>query len=181
MCVHAYGQLPLVHSKSCLCWPLNADLWVQTAHDSSHLLGGPLSPAGEGVQMQSKHPVITLYSSLSSADSLNSPGFLSSAVPSLSPCGRSPVPSQRCFAPLGSAPDISESSAQTVQPILCVGPDSPPCSDTFLCTELWGLKVSQCLSANSSKTTANNKKTKTNCVDWNSSVVLPKHSSADEQ
>lgn len=86
--------------------------------------------------MQSKQPVITPYLSLSSTDALNSPGFLSLAVPSLSPCGRSPVPAQRCFAPLGSAPDISESSAQTVQSVLCEGPDSPPCSDTFWCTEL---------------------------------------------
>lgn len=86
--------------------------------------------------MQSKRPAVAPYSSLSSADALNSPGFRSSAVPNLSPCGRSPVPSQRCFALLGSAPDISESSAQTVQPVPCVRPDSLPCSDTFLCTEL---------------------------------------------
>lgn len=86
----------------------------------------------------------------SSADALNSPGSLSSAALSLSPCGRSPAPSQRCFALLGLAPDISESSAQTAQPALSARPDSLPCSDT----ELLGLKTShQCLSANSSSKT----------------------------
>lgn len=143
MCVHICSRLPLVHSRSCLCWPLSADQWQQTAHDSSLLLGGPLSPAG-GKDGNAYHTMFHARPSLT--DALNSPGSLSSAALSLSPCGRSPVPSQRCFALLGLAPDIFESSAQTVQPALSARPDSLPCSDT----QLLGLKTSQCLSANSS-------------------------------
>lgn len=68
----------------------------------------------------------------SSTDALDSPGSLSSAALSLSPCGRSPAPSRRCFVLLGLAPDISESSAQTVQPALSARLGSLPCSDTEL-------------------------------------------------
>lgn len=78
--------------------------------------------------MNAYYTVFHARSSLTGA--LNSPGSLSSAALSLSPCGRSPVPSQRCFALLGLAPDISESSAQTIQPALSARPDSLPCSDT---------------------------------------------------
>lgn len=82
-----------------------------------------------------------------SADVLNPPDSLSSAAPSLSPCGRSPVPSQRCFALLGLAPDISESSAQTVQPALSARPDSLTCSDA----ELLGFKIRKQQHQNNSK------------------------------
>lgn len=57
----------------------------------------------------------------------NSPGSLSSAAPCLFPCGWSLSLSQRCSAQLGSIPDTSENSAQTVQPALAARTESLPC------------------------------------------------------